>query len=165
MYNACYYFLSEIPSMVIEYTFSCWFCCCSVTQSCPPLCDPMECSMPGFPGLYHLPELAQLMYIESVMPSTISSSVVPFFLLHSFSTPGSFLMSQLFTAGGQSIGASASASVLPMNTEDWFSLESTSLISLQSKGPWRGFSNTTIQSINSSVLSLHYGPTLTSIHE
>ena len=66
---------------------------------------------------------------------TIPSSVVPFFsCLQSFPAPGSFPMSQFFTSGGQSIGVSASASVLPMNIQDWFPLGWTGLISLQSKG-------------------------------
>ena len=77
---------------------------------------------------------------------TISSSVIPFSCrLQSFATPGSFQMSQLFTSGGQSIGVSASASVLPMNTQDWSPLGWTGWISLQSKGLSRVFSNTTIQ--------------------
>ena len=77
---------------------------------------------------------------------TISSSVVPFSsCLQSFPASGSFLMSQLFTSGGQSIGASASISVLPMNIRDWFPLGLTGLISLQSKGLPRVFSNATLQ--------------------
>ena len=77
---------------------------------------------------------------------TISSSVIPFsFSLQSFPESGSFQMSQLFASGGQSIGVSASASVLPMNIQDWFPLEWTVWISLQSKGLSRVFSNTTIQ--------------------
>ena len=77
---------------------------------------------------------------------TISSSVVPFFSCpQSFPASGSFQMSQLFTSGGQSTGVSASASVLPMNTQDWSSLEWTVWISLQSKGLSRVFSNTTVQ--------------------
>ena len=75
---------------------------------------------------------------------TISSSVVPFsFCLRSFPASGSFLMSRLFASGGQSIGASAS--VLLMNLQDWFPLGLISLISLQSKGLSRVFSNTTAQ--------------------
>ena len=66
---------------------------------------------------------------------TISSSVIPFsFCLQSFPAPGSFLVSQLFASDGQSIGASVSASVLPMNIQDRFPLELTGLIALQSKG-------------------------------
>ena len=67
--------------------------------------------------------------------------------------------------GGQSIGASASISVLPMNVQGWFPLGLTSVVSLQSKGLSRVFSNTTIQNINSSVLSLLYDPVLTSIQD
>ena len=75
----------------------------------------------------------------------ISSSVVPFSShLQSFPASGSFQMSQLFTSGGQSIGASASASVLPMNIQGWFPLGLTGLISLQFKGLSRVFSSTTI---------------------
>ena len=77
---------------------------------------------------------------------TISSSVVPFFShLQSFPASGSFQMSQLFASGGQSIGVSASASVLPMNTQDWSPLGWTGLISLQSKGLSRVFSSITVQ--------------------
>ena len=76
----------------------------------------------------------------------ISSSVVPFSSCpQSLPASGSFPMSQLFTWGGQSIGVSASASVLPMNTQDWSPSEWTGWISLQSKGLSRVFSNTTIQ--------------------
>ena len=76
----------------------------------------------------------------------ISSSVVPFSSCpQSLPASGSFLMSQLFTWGGQSIGVSASTSVLPMNPQDWSPLEWTGWISLQSKGLSRAFSNTTVQ--------------------
>ena len=78
--------------------------------------------------------------------STISSSVVPFSSFpQSFPVSGSFQMSQLFASGGQNIGVSASASVLPMNIQDWFPLRWTCWISLQSKGLSRVFSNTTVQ--------------------
>ena len=97
--------------------------------------------------------------------STISSSVVPFSsLLQSFPAPGSFPMSQLFTSGGQSIGVSASALVLPMNIQDWFPLGLTGLISLQSKGLSRVFSNTTVQKHQFFGAQL-YSLTLTSIHD
>ena len=76
---------------------------------------------------------------------TISSSVVPFSCLRSFPASGSFLRSQFFVSGGQSIGVSASASVLSVNIQDWFSLGLTGLISLQSKGLSRVFSNTTVR--------------------
>ena len=77
---------------------------------------------------------------------TISSSVVPFSSCpQSFPPSGSFQMSQLFISGGQSIGVSASTSILPMNTQDWSALGWTGWISLQSKGLSRVFSNTTVQ--------------------
>ena len=75
---------------------------------------------------------------------TISSCVVPFFCLQSFPASGSFPVSQLFASGGQTIGVSASASVLPMNIQDWFPLGLTGWISLQSKGLSTVFSSTTI---------------------
>ena len=84
--------------------------------------------------------------VESVMPSTISSSAALFsFCPQTFPASGSFLVSQLISSDGQSIGASASATVLPINTQDWFPLGLTSLISLQSKGLWKVFSGTTIR--------------------
>ena len=97
---------------------------------------------------------------------TISSSVIPFSSCpQSLPASGSFPKSQLFASGGQSIGVSASASVLPMNTQDWFPLGWTGWISLQCKGLSRIFSNTTVQSISFSVLSFLHSPTLTSIHD
>ena len=96
---------------------------------------------------------------------TISSSFAPFSsCLQSFPATGSFPMSQFFTLGGQSIGASASASVLPMNIQDWFPLGLTGWISLQSKGLSRVFSNTTVQK-HQFFGALLYGPTLTTIHD
>ena len=96
---------------------------------------------------------------------TISSSVVPFsFYLQSFPASGSFPMSQFFASGGQSIGVSASISVLPMDTHDWVPLGWTSWISLQSKGLSRVFSNTTLQKHQFFGTQLSYSPTLTPIH-
>ena len=86
----------------------------SFAQSCPTLHDLTDCSTPGFPAITNSWSLFKFMSVESVMPSTISSSVVSFSSCpQSFPASGSFLMSRLFTSGGQSIGASAS--VLPMN--------------------------------------------------
>ena len=97
---------------------------------------------------------------------TISSSVTPFSsCLQSFPASGSFQMSQSFLSGGQRIGVSASASVLPMNTQDWSPLGWTGLISLLSKGISRIFSTPQFKSINSLALSFLYGPSLTSIHD
>ena len=91
---------------------------------------------------------------------TTSCSVIPFSCLQSFPASGSFLMSQLFTSGGQSIGASSS--VLPMNIQDWFPLGWTGLISLQSK---ESSPTSQFKSINFSALSFLYIPALTSIHD
>ena len=106
-------------------------------------------------GLHHArlpyPSSTPRVYSDSCPSSrwyhpTISSSVIPFSsCLQSFPASGSFPMSQLFVSGGQSIGVSASTSVLPMNTQDWSPLEWTGWISLQSKGLSRVFSNTTAQ--------------------
>ena len=98
---------------------------------------------------------------------TISFSVVPFSsCLQSFPASTSFPMSQLFTSGSQSIGVSASASVLPMNIQDWFPSGWTGWISLQSKGQSQQSSPTPqFKSINSLVLSFLHSPTLTSIHD
>ena len=98
--------------------------------------------------------------------STISSSVFPISSCpQSFPESESFQMSQFFTSGGQSIGVSASTSVLKMNTQDWSPLGWTGWISLQSKGLSRVFSTPHFKSINSSVLSFLYTRTLASIHD
>jgi len=107
-----------------------------------------------------------LKLIESVMPS---NHFIPCCLLllpnSSFLASGSFPVSQFLASGGQSIGVSASASVFPMNIQDLFPLGWTGWISLQSKGLSRVFSNTTVQNINSSVLSFLYSTTITSIDD
>ena len=90
--------------------------------------------------------LPKLMSIESVMPSNHLILCHPLLLLPSiFPASGPFPMSQFFPSGDLSIGVSASTSVLPMNTQDWFPLGWTGWISLQSKGISRVFSNTTVQ--------------------
>ena len=90
--------------------------------------------------------LVKLMSIESVMPSNHFILCWPLLLPPSiFQGSRSFQMSQFFASGGQSFGVSVSTSVLPMNIWDWFPLGQTDRISLQSKGPSRVFSNTTIQ--------------------
>ena len=110
--------------------------------------------------------LIKLMSIESVMPSSHLILCVPFSSrLQSSPASGSFQMSQFFKSGGQSTGVSASASVLPMNIQDWFPLGGTGWISLQSKGLSRVFSNTTVQKHQFLALSFLYSPTLTSIHD
>ena len=112
----------------------------------------------------------KLRSIESLLPSNHLILCRPLLLLPPIPwTSGSFPMSQLFSWGGQSIGVSVSASVLPMNTQDWFPLRWTDWISLQSKGLSRIFSDTksinSFKSINSLVLSFLHSPTLTSIHD
>ena len=110
--------------------------------------------------------LLRLMPVESVMPSNHLILCHPLLLLSSiFHSIRSFPLSQFFTSGGQSIGVSASASVLPMSIQDWFPLGLTGLISLLSKELSRVFSKLQFKSINSSALSLLYSPTLTSIHD
>ena len=92
--------------------------------------------------------LLKLMSIESVMPSNHLVLCRPLLLPpQSFPASGSFQMSQLFASGGPSIGVSASASVLPMNTQDWSPLGWTGWVSLQSKGLSRVFSNSTVEKI------------------
>ena len=110
--------------------------------------------------------LLKLKSIESVILSNhlTSPSAVPFSShLQSLPASGSFPISQLFVSGGQSIGVSASASVLPMNIQDWFPLRWTGWISLQSKGLWVIFPIPQFKSINSSALSFLYSAILISI--
>ena len=109
----------------------------SAPQSCPTLCDTMDCSTPGFPVHHQLLELAQThihRVSDAIQPShpLLSPSPTAFNLW-------SFPMSQPFESGGQGIGASVSASVPPMNIQDWFPTGLTGLISLKSKGLSRVF--------------------------
>ena len=108
-------YLSSLLFLTYTDTVPCAFlCCCSVAQSRPILCGPMDCSTPGLPVLHHLPELLKLMSVESVMPSNHLILCRPFSsCLQSFPASGSFPMSWLFESGGQ--GIRASASVFPMN--------------------------------------------------
>ena len=97
---------------------------------------------------------------------TISSSVIPFFSRHlSFPASGSFLMSWFFTSGSQSIGASASASILPMNNQDWFTLGWTGLTPCNPRDSQESSPTPQFKSINSLALSFLYSPTLTSTHD
>ena len=117
---------------------SCW-----VTQSCLTLCDPMDCSMQVSLSLISSWSLLKVMSIELLMASNHLILCCPFSsCLQYFPASGSLPMSWLFTSGGQSIGNSASASVLPMNTQGWFPLGLTGLISLQSKWLSRVFPST-----------------------
>ena len=123
----------------------------------------MDCSMPGFPVHHKLPERAQN---QTVRPSNYLILCCPLPLLPSiFPASGSFLMSQFFASGGRSIGASASSSGLPMNVQDCFPLGLTGLVSLQSKGLSRVFSNTTVQKHQFYGAKLFFIVQLTSIHD
>ena len=132
---------------------------------CVRLYKPMNCSMPGLPVHYQPPDLPKLMSIRSVMWSKHLIFCSPLLLLSSiFPNIRVFSNESALHISGQNIGVSASTSVLPMNIQDWFPLGLTGLISLQSKGLSRVLSNTTVQSINSSVLSFLYSSNLTAIH-
>ena len=116
----------------------------SVAQSCPTPCDPMDCSTPGLPVHHQLPEFTQthVHWVgDAIQPSVVPFSSHP----QSFPASGSFQMSQFFTSSGERIGVSASASVLPVNTQDWSPLGWTDWISLKSKELLKVFSNTTVQ--------------------
>ena len=126
----------------------CWFilsvyCCCSVSQLCLTLCNPMDCSTPGLLILHYLLEFAkrQVHWVgDAIQPSHPLSSPSP-----ALSLPKNQEMSHLLASGGQSVGVSTSASVLPMNIQVWSPLGWTGWISLQSKGLSWVFSNTTVQ--------------------
>ena len=109
-----------------------WKYCCSVAQSYLTHCNPWTAACQASLSFTVSWSLLKLMSIVSVMPSN-HFILVPFSCLQSFAASGSFLMSQFFASGGQSIGASASASVFLMSIQDWFPLGLTGLISLQSK--------------------------------
>ena len=117
----------------------------SVTQSRAFLGTSWTAACQAALSITNSQSLLKLMAVELAMPSNHLILCRPLLLLPSISSSRSFLISQFFTSGGQNIGASASASVLPMNIQDWFPLGWTGLISLQSKRLSRVFSNTTVQ--------------------
>ena len=135
---------------------------CSVAESCLTLCNPMNCSTPGFPVLHYLPEFAQT-HVHWVSDAIQPSLSVAFFssCLQSFPASGSIPVSQFFASGGQSIGASAS--VLLMNIQSCLPLRLTGLIFVRFKWLSSIFSNTTVQKHQFSSGLLY--PTLTSIHD
>ena len=144
-------------------------CCCSAAKLCPTLCDPMDCSTPGFPVFRYLPVCSiKFMSIELVMPSNHVNLCPHFsFCLSSFPASGSFLVSELFESSSQSIGTSASALVLPVNIQGWFPLALTGFISLLSKELLKSLPqhHNAKASISSSTFSFLYGPILTSVHD
>ena len=137
-------FFSTSTTWKVKYMLSVLFS--SVAQSCPTLCDPMDCSTPGLSVHHQLAEFTKthINWVhEAIQPSHPLSSPSPTFNLSQHQDL--FKWSQLFTSGDRSIGVSASTSVLPMNIQDWSPLGWTGWISLQSKGLSRVFSNTTVQ--------------------
>ena len=136
--------------------------------SCPSLCDPVTRSTPGLPVHHQLLESTQTHVHrvgDAIQPSHPLSSVPFSSCPQSFPPSGSFPMSQLFASGGQSMGASASTSVLSVNVQGWFLLGWTGLISLLSKGHSRIFCSTTVHDktfkTQSSWLALYFlSPTL-----
>ena len=137
-----------------------------VAKSCPTFCNPMACNTPGFPDLHHLPELAQThVYWSQWCHPTISSSIAPFSSCpQSFPASGSFLMSQFFEPGCESIVASTSASGLPMHIQGWFPLGLTGWSPCSPRDSRESSPTPQFKSINSSVLSFLHSPILTSIH-
>ena len=109
--------------------FLIYCCCCSVANMCPTLHDPTDCNTPGFPVLNYLLEFAQThvyCFSNAIQPSHLLLHLSP----QSFPTSRSFPVSWLFTPGGQRIGTSASAPVLPMNIQGWLLLELTNFFFL-----------------------------------
>ena len=120
-------------------------CCCSLAKLCPTICDFMDCSTLSFSILHYLPTFAQIhvhWICNAIYPP--HSMWTPSPPAHNLPALGSFQMSRLSTSGGRNIGASASASVIPMYIQSWFPLALTGLISLLSKKLSRVFSSTTI---------------------
>ena len=114
----------------LSLTLKTWKCCCSVAESSPTLCDPMDCSTSGFPVFHYLLEFAQThihWVSDSIQPSHPLSPPSPALNL---SQHQSFPISWLFASGGQSIETSASASVLPVNIQDWFPLGLTDCLAV-----------------------------------
>ena len=155
-------FLTPFFSIHSHHQVSCCYCY-SVAKLCQTLCNPKDCSTPGFPVL--LLEFAQthIHWVSDAIQPSHSLSPPFSSCRQSFPAPGSFPMSLLLASGGQSIGVSAS--VYPVNIQDWFPLGLTGLTSLLSKGLSRVFSSTTVRRINSLARRLLYGPTLTSIYD
>ena len=140
-------------------------CCCLVTKSCKILCDPMDCNAPGFT----CPSPSSGVYSNSYPLSqwyhlTISSSAMPLFCLQSFPASVSFPMSHFFASGGQSVGDSASASVLPMNVQGWFPLRLSGFISCCPKDSLESSSALHSKASILQCSAFFYCPALTSIH-
>ena len=126
----------------------------------------MNCSTPGLPTITVSRSLLKLISIESVMPSSHFILCRPLLLCpQSLPASESFPMNQLFASGGQSIGVSALASVLPKNAQDRYALEWAGWISCSPRDSQESSPTPQFKSINSSVLSYLHSPTLTSTHD
>ena len=143
-------------------------CCChilyfefsSVAQPSLTLCNLMDCSMPGLPlSITNSWSLLKLMSVESVMPSNHLILCRPLLLPTSLFPSIRVFLSEFFTLGGQRIGVSASASVLPVNIQDWFPLGLTGWISFSSRDSQESSPKPQFKSVNSSALSFLYSPT------
>ena len=136
--------------------------CCSVAKRCPTLCSLMNCSTPGFP-VHHLSQFVQtdVHWVSDAIQAAHSLSFPSPLSLNLSQHQGLFQWEGFFASCGQGIGASAS--VLPKSIQGWFPLRLTGLISLLSKDSQESSPASQFESINSSVLSLLYGPILTSI--
>ena len=147
---------SCVPSLLFQFG--------SVTQSCPLRPHRLQQATPPCPSS------TPRVYSNSCPLSwwchpTISSSVVPFSsCLQSFAASGSFLMSQFFASGSQSIGVSPSATVFPINIQDWFLLRWTGS-PYSPRDSQESLPTPQLKSVNSSALSFLYSPTLTTIHD
>ena len=143
-----------------------FYCCRSVVQSGLTLCDPMDCSMPGFPVLHYFIQFAQthVHWVgDAIQPShPLSSPSPPAFNL--FQNQGLFQWVDSSHLVAKVVELSASASIFLMNIQDWFPLGWTGLI-LLSKGLSKFFSNNNIQKHVFLPLSLLYGPALMSVHD
>ena len=156
--NLLYYYFAHHGILSTEHISS-------VTQVCPTLCDPMDCSTPGFPVYHKLTELTQLMSIKSVMPSN------HLILCHFLLLPPSIFCSIIFSSVSvphirwPNFGVSASVSVLPMNIQDWFPLGWTSCISCHPRDSQESPPTPQFKSIDSLALSFLNSPTFTCIHD
>ena len=122
-------------------------CCCSIDKLCPTLCDPMDCSTPGFPVLHYLPEFVQshVCWVDDAIQPSHPLSLLSLPALSLSQHQGLFHWVSSLHQLPKVTGVSISASVLPMNVQGWSPSGLTGLISLQSKGLSRVFSRTTVQ--------------------
>ena len=148
----------------LDYKFCCFYF--SVSMSSLTVCNPMNYSTPGFSVLHFLPEQTQKIHLGQWCNPTILSSVASFSSCpKSFPASGPFPMNWLFASGGQSIGASASTSGLPMSIQGWFPVGLTHLISSCPRDFQKSSPAPQFKSIDFSGLRLLYGPMLTSVHD